>query len=67
MAQLLDGTATAATIKAELRDRVSALAASGNQPGLATILVGDDPGSQIYVASKHRDCAEIGISSFRRD
>lgn len=66
-AQLLDGTATAVTIKAELRERVSALKDSGTVPGLATILVGDDPASEIYVESKHRDCAEVGIVSLRRD
>ena len=66
-AQILDGSATAATIKAELRTRVSALAERGIVPGLATVLVGDDPGSQWYVAGKHRDCAEVGIASIRRD
>lgn len=66
-AALLDGKATAATIKAELAARVSALAARGVRPGLGTLLVGDDPGSQIYVAGKHRDCAEVGIASIRED
>lgn len=66
-AQRLDGTATAAAIKAELRDRVAALRGRGIVPGLATVLVGDDPGSQWYVAGKHRDCAEVGIASIRRD
>jgi methylenetetrahydrofolate dehydrogenase (NADP+)/methenyltetrahydrofolate cyclohydrolase len=66
-ARLLDGKATAATIKAELRDRVAALAARGVRPGLGTLLVGDDPGSAIYVAGKHRDCAEVGIASIRED
>ena len=46
-AQLLDGTATAARIKAELTERVAALAARGVTPGLGTLLVGDDPGSQL--------------------
>lgn len=67
VAQLLDGTQAAAAIKAELAVRVSALTAKGLQPGLATILVGEDPGSQWYVAGKHRDCAEVGIASIRRD
>ncbi|WP_214408869.1 bifunctional methylenetetrahydrofolate dehydrogenase/methenyltetrahydrofolate cyclohydrolase [Sphaerisporangium fuscum] len=66
-AQILDGKATAAKIKADLAERVGRLAAQGITPGLGTILVGDDPGSQIYVAGKHRDCAEVGIASIRRD
>ncbi len=66
-ARILDGTATAAAIKTELRDRVDALKAKGITPGLGTVLVGDDPGSRSYVAGKHRDCAEVGIASIRRD
>ncbi|MDM7831908.1 bifunctional methylenetetrahydrofolate dehydrogenase/methenyltetrahydrofolate cyclohydrolase [Cellulomonas edaphi] len=66
-AQLLDGKATAAGIKAELTERVAALAARGIRPGLGTLLVGDDPGSQWYVAGKHKDCAEVGIASLRED
>ena len=66
-AQILDGKATAAAIKAELKERVSALREKGIVPGLGTVLVGDDPGSQWYVAGKHRDCAEVGIASIRRD
>ncbi|MDR7087676.1 methylenetetrahydrofolate dehydrogenase (NADP+)/methenyltetrahydrofolate cyclohydrolase [Aeromicrobium panaciterrae] len=66
-AQILDGKAAATAIKAELRERVSALATKGVVPGLGTILVGDDPGSQWYVAGKHKDCAEVGINSIRID
>jgi methylenetetrahydrofolate dehydrogenase (NADP+)/methenyltetrahydrofolate cyclohydrolase len=66
-AQILDGKATAAAIRAELTDRVAALRAKGVVPGLGTVLVGDDPGSQSYVRGKHRDCAEVGIASIRRD
>ncbi|MFI7041419.1 bifunctional methylenetetrahydrofolate dehydrogenase/methenyltetrahydrofolate cyclohydrolase [Microbispora rosea] len=66
-ARLLDGKATAAKIKSKLAERVKALATRGVTPGLGTILVGDDPGSQIYVAGKHRDCAEVGITSIRKD
>lgn len=66
-ANVLDGTAAAAAIKQELTERVQALSARGVTPGLATILVGEDPGSQWYVAGKHRDCAEVGITSIRRD
>ncbi|MFF3440332.1 bifunctional methylenetetrahydrofolate dehydrogenase/methenyltetrahydrofolate cyclohydrolase [Streptosporangium sp. NPDC002721] len=66
-ARILDGKATAAKIKADLTARVAALRERGVVPGLGTVLVGGDPGSQIYVAGKHRDCAEVGISSIRRD
>ena len=61
-ALILDGKKCASTIKSELKNRVAALKA---QPGLGTILVGDDAGSHAYVAGKHRDCAEIGINSIR--
>nr|WP_218681435.1 bifunctional methylenetetrahydrofolate dehydrogenase/methenyltetrahydrofolate cyclohydrolase [Rhodococcus qingshengii] len=63
----LDGKATAAQIKAELAVRVRQLEEAGVTPGLATVLVGDDPGSAAYVAGKHRDCAEVGINSIRVD
>lgn len=66
-AQILDGKATLKTIKAELKERVAALAERGVVPGLGTVLVGDDPGSQWYVGAKHKDCAELGITSIRRD
>ncbi|MCH9801225.1 MAG: bifunctional methylenetetrahydrofolate dehydrogenase/methenyltetrahydrofolate cyclohydrolase [Actinomycetia bacterium] len=66
-AQILDGKATAGRIKLELAERVAALAAAGRTPGLATVLVGDDPGSAAYVAGKHRDCDEVGIRSIRVD
>jgi len=66
-ASILDGKATAAQIRADLKERVAALAARGVVPGLGTILVGDDPGSRAYVAGKHRDCAQVGIASIRRD
>ena len=62
-AQILDGTATLKTIKAELAERVAALEDRGIVPGLGTVLVGDDPGSHWYVGAKHKDCAEIGITS----
>ena len=64
-ATILDGNATASAVKAELAVRVSELARVGKSAGLATVLVGDDPGSQSYVAGKHRDCAEVGIASIR--
>ena len=66
-AQTLDGAATLRTIKAELAQRVAALKDQGVTPGLGTVLVGDDPGSHWYVGAKHKDCAEIGITSIRRD
>jgi len=66
-ATILDGKATAAAIRAELAERVAKLAERGIAPGLGTVLVGDDPGSSIYVAAKHRDCAQVGIASIRRD
>jgi len=66
-ATILDGKATLAAIKDELRVRVKALADTGHAPGLGTILVGDDPGSRAYVNGKHRDCADVGIVSIRRD
>jgi methylenetetrahydrofolate dehydrogenase (NADP+) / methenyltetrahydrofolate cyclohydrolase len=66
-ARLLDGKATAAAIKEGLSQRVAALTRAGTVPGLGTVLVGDDPGSHAYVAAKHRDCAQVGIASIRRD
>ncbi|WP_182111929.1 MULTISPECIES: bifunctional methylenetetrahydrofolate dehydrogenase/methenyltetrahydrofolate cyclohydrolase [unclassified Actinotalea] len=66
-ARVLDGTATAAAIKAELTTRVAALAERGVRPGLGTLLVGSDPGSTWYVNGKHKDCAEVGIASIRED
>jgi len=63
----LDGLATAKTIKAELAERVIHLKQKGITPGLGTLLVGDDPGSHLYVAGKHRDCAEVGVDSIRVD
>ncbi|HYO86556.1 MAG TPA: bifunctional methylenetetrahydrofolate dehydrogenase/methenyltetrahydrofolate cyclohydrolase [Dermatophilaceae bacterium] len=66
-ARILDGTATLTAIKAELSDRVAVLADRGAVPGLGTVLIGDDPASRTYVDYKHRDCADIGIRSIRRD
>ena len=66
-AQLLDGKSLAASIKANLAQRTTALKAKGITPGLGTILVGDDPGSHSYVSGKHRDCQEVGINSIRLD
>lgn len=66
-ATILDGKATLAQIKTELKARVEALKEKGITPGLATVLVGDDPASSWYVGAKHKDCAEIGITSIRQD
>lgn len=66
-AQLLDGKATAATIRAELAEQVINLKQKGIEAGLGTILVGDDPGSHSYVSGKHRDCEQIGVKSIRVD
>ncbi|WP_338568391.1 bifunctional methylenetetrahydrofolate dehydrogenase/methenyltetrahydrofolate cyclohydrolase [Arachnia propionica] len=64
-AGILDGKATAAAIKTELKQRVGRLRDVGVIPGLATVLVGDDPASQNYVRMKHRDCEQVGIASIR--
>ena len=66
-ATILDGKAVHATIQDELRTRVEALARRGVVPGLATVLVGDDPASRWYVGAKHKDCAAIGVTSVRRE
>lgn len=66
-ARTLDGKATAAAIKDELKGRVARLREAGVVPGLGTVLVGDDPGSRWYVNGKHQDCAEVGIESIRVD
>jgi methylenetetrahydrofolate dehydrogenase (NADP+)/methenyltetrahydrofolate cyclohydrolase len=66
-AQILDGKALAASIKEDLAKRVLTLKSKGINPGLATILVGEDPGSLSYVSGKHRDCQEVGINSIRLD
>lgn len=66
-AQILDGKAAAAAVKADLKVRVDRLRERGITPGLGTVLVGADPGSSAYVAGKHRDCAEVGIASIRVD
>jgi methylenetetrahydrofolate dehydrogenase (NADP+)/methenyltetrahydrofolate cyclohydrolase len=63
-ARILDGAAIAAEIRAEVAAKVEAIVGEGQTaPGLATILVGEDPASEVYVAAKHRACAEAGIDS----
>ena len=65
MGQTIDGKVVAAAVRAEVRERVARLAARGVVPGLAAILVGDDPASQVYVGNKEKACADVGIRSFR--
>jgi len=62
-AQIISGTELAKTIRAELADEVAKLKANGIEPGLAVILVGDDPASHSYVKGKQKACAEVGIRS----
>jgi methylenetetrahydrofolate dehydrogenase (NADP+)/methenyltetrahydrofolate cyclohydrolase len=66
-ATILDGKATRDAIYEDLKVRVAALKARGIAPGLGTVLIGDDPGSAMYVRGKHADCAKVGITSIRRD
>ncbi|MEU3476292.1 bifunctional 5,10-methylene-tetrahydrofolate dehydrogenase/5,10-methylene-tetrahydrofolate cyclohydrolase [Rhodococcus sp. 05-340-1] len=66
-ATILDGKATRDEIFVDLTARVATLREQGITPGLATVLVGDDPGSAAYVRGKHNDCAKVGITSIRRD
>jgi methylenetetrahydrofolate dehydrogenase (NADP+) / methenyltetrahydrofolate cyclohydrolase len=67
-AKIINGVAVAAMVRAECRERVKRIvAASGTSPGLAVILVGSDPASQVYVRNKMRACGDVGIRSFRYD
>jgi methylenetetrahydrofolate dehydrogenase (NADP+)/methenyltetrahydrofolate cyclohydrolase len=66
-AQILDGKAASAAVKADLAERTARLAERGVVPGLATVLVGDDPGSHSYVGGKHKASAAVGVTSFRHD
>ena len=66
-AVILDGKKLAQSIKAQLAVKVAELTKAGKQPGLGTVLVGDDPGSHAYVTGKHKDCHEVGIKSIRVD
>ncbi|MCK2022427.1 bifunctional methylenetetrahydrofolate dehydrogenase/methenyltetrahydrofolate cyclohydrolase [Microbacterium sp. kSW2-24] len=66
-AVVLDGKAASAEIKAELTERVAALRARGIIPGIATVLVGADPASQLYVGMKHRQSEAIGMNSIQRE
>ncbi|WP_024834716.1 bifunctional methylenetetrahydrofolate dehydrogenase/methenyltetrahydrofolate cyclohydrolase FolD [Ruminiclostridium josui] len=63
-AKVLNGTELAAKVKSELKAKIEDLKLKGINPGLAVIIVGDDPASRVYVNHKKNDCAEIGIKSF---
>ncbi len=67
-AELIDGKAIAQAVRGEIRSEIETWITQGGQrPGLATVLVGDDPASAVYVANKHRACAEVGIENFAHD
>lgn len=66
-ARVLDGKAASAAIRAELTERVAALKEKGVTPGIATVLVGADPASQLYVGMKHRQSEAIGMNSIQRE
>ena len=66
-AKILDGKAASAAIRAELTERVATLTAKGITPGIATVLVGADPASQLYVGMKHRQSEAIGMNSIQRE
>jgi methylenetetrahydrofolate dehydrogenase (NADP+)/methenyltetrahydrofolate cyclohydrolase len=68
MSTIIDGKAVAAQIREQVAEKVARLVSErGTPPGLATVLVGDDPASQIYVAGKHRACKEVGMTSVGRE
>jgi methylenetetrahydrofolate dehydrogenase (NADP+)/methenyltetrahydrofolate cyclohydrolase len=67
LAKIIDGKEVAKKIRTDCTRRVAVLQAKGVQPGLAVVLIGSDPASQVYVRNKIRACAEVGIKSFRHD
>lgn len=67
-AQILDGKALAARVRAELKEQIEAGVAAGRpRPGLATVIVGEDPASQVYVRNKRRACDEVGMANFHTE
>ena len=64
MGHTIDGKRVAAVVRSEVRERVARLASRGVVPGLATVLVGDDPASRLYVGNKETACEEVGMRSF---
>ncbi|RQG91494.1 bifunctional methylenetetrahydrofolate dehydrogenase/methenyltetrahydrofolate cyclohydrolase [Natrarchaeobius halalkaliphilus] len=67
MTEIIDGNAVASEIRDGLTGSIEALADAGARPGLATVLMGDDPASETYVNMKQRDCEEVGIESVHVD
>ncbi len=67
MTEIIDGNAVASDIRAGLEDAIETLADAGARPGLATVLMGDDPASETYVSMKQRDCEEVGIEPHHVD
>jgi methylenetetrahydrofolate dehydrogenase (NADP+)/methenyltetrahydrofolate cyclohydrolase len=66
-AEIIDGKAVAAAVRERVAGDVERLRAEGIEPGLATVLVGDDPASAVYVRMKREDCAQVGIESFHHE
>ena len=66
MAKLIDGRAIVERVYAELRDEIASLKSRGATPGLAVVLVGDDPASRAYVRAKDKMCRELGLHSVKR-
>ena len=62
-ARIIDGKQHAAALRAELKTEVALLLASGMRPGLAVVVVGEDPASRVYVRNKVRACEETGVHS----
>ena len=67
MAEVIDGEAVAAEVRSGIADCVDTLASAGARPGLATVLMSDDPASETYVSMKQRDCEEVGIEGIHVD
>ncbi len=67
MTEIIDGEAVASEIRDDLTDAIETLTAEGTRPGLATVLMGDDPASETYVNMKQRDCEEVGIEGIHVD
>ena len=63
---IMDGKAVSALVRREVKERAALLASKGVKPGLAVVLVGDDPASQVYVRQKEKACNEVGFASFMR-
>jgi methylenetetrahydrofolate dehydrogenase (NADP+) / methenyltetrahydrofolate cyclohydrolase len=66
-AKIIDGKAIAAEVRGEVKDEADVLSGKGITPGLATVLVGDDPASHVYVKAKRKACAEVGIKAWDHD